>query len=143
MGLDGATQVVRLTRMAAQAGANWTFVLAASPKEASRWPEKLREEVDLRIDLYEWDDMTTVDYLQHALLEAGRLEPVFTEDALRLIHAFSGGIPRNVARLADFALVTGASAAVAIIDTGIVQTAHGQVYLACRARKLGAPFSEG
>lgn len=125
-GVDLCHQLVRLSRLAGAAGAAWTFVLASSPSQLNRLPESLLEMIDLKIDLYLWDDDTTVDYLQHALMEAGRLEPVFTEDALRLVHSLSEGIPRRVARLADFALVVGAASSVAIIDTGIVESANGQ-----------------
>lgn len=126
-GPDLCQHLVRLTRVAAMAGAGWTIVLAATEPQACRWPESLLELIDLRIDLFEWDEDTTVDYLQHALMEAGRLDPVFTEDALHLVHSLAGGVPRQVTRLADFSLVVGAAASVAIIDTGIVESAHGQV----------------
>jgi type II secretory pathway predicted ATPase ExeA len=126
-GPDLCQQFVRLARVAGTAGAAWTVVLAATPEESSRWPETLLELIDLRIELYAWDEDTTVDYLQHALMSAGRLEPVFTEDALRLLHSLSHGVPRQVARLADFAMVVGAASSVAIIDTGIVESAAHQV----------------
>lgn len=132
-GHDLCQHLVRLSRLAANAGATWTTVLAASPNEAQRWPESLLELIDLRMELYAWDRDTTVDYLQHALMAAGRLEPVFTEDALHLVYSLSEGVPRHVARLADFALVAGAAATVAIIDTGIVESAHGQVTWSAKA----------
>lgn len=126
-GVDLCQHLVRLSRVATAAGAAWTFVLAASPNELQRLPEALFDMVDLKVDLYPWDDDTTVDYLQHALMQAGRLEPVFTEDALRLVHKLGRGVPRQIARLADFSLVVGAASSVAIIDTGIVENANGQV----------------
>lgn len=132
-GHDLCQHLVRLSRIAASAGATWTTVLAATPNEAQRWPESLLELVELRMELYAWDCDTTVDYLQHALMAAGRLDPIFTEDALHLVHTLSEGVPRQVARLADFCLVVGAAASVAIIDTGIVETAHGQVTWSAKA----------
>src|SRR5690606_4691086 len=66
-GHDLCQQLIRLTRLAATAGAAWTVVLAATPKQAERWPDSICELVDLRIELYAWDEHTTVDYLQHAL----------------------------------------------------------------------------
>ena len=120
-------QLIRLTRIAEQAHAAWTVVLAATPSEATRWPERLRDLVDLRIELSPWQEETTVDYLQHALLSAGHVEPVFTEDALRHLHRLAEGTPRLIARLADASLVVGADAGVAIVDTGIVESALAQV----------------
>ncbi len=126
-GPDVCQQIVRLTRLASHANAAWTILLASSPSQADRWPESIRDRIELQITLDPWEPDTTIDYLQHALLEAGRLDPVFTEDALRLVHSHSEGSPRLVARLADASLVLGARAGVAIVDTGIVQAAHGQV----------------
>ncbi|QDU54172.1 AAA family ATPase [Aeoliella mucimassa] len=126
-GPDLCQQMVRLVRLASNLGAAWNLVLAATPSEASRWPDTLLELMDLRIELYAWDEETTFDYLQHALMSAGRLEPVFTEDALYRIHVLAQGIPRHVARLADFSLVVGAAAEVSIIDTSVVESAQEQV----------------
>lgn len=48
------------------------------------------------------------EYMQHRLKQAGRLEPgLFSDAALDLIYAYSGGIPRLINTLADTALRTG------------------------------------
>ncbi len=79
-GPDLCQTLVRLSCVASAAGATWTLVLATTEKEAERWPQVLLELVDLKIELYPWDADTTVDYLQHALMSAGRVDPVFTEE---------------------------------------------------------------
>ena len=127
MGPDLCQQVVRLVRLMTSTNAAWNIVLASSESEARRWPESLLELIDLRIELFAWDDETTIDYLQHALMSASRLEPVFTEDALYQIYKRTQGVPRQVARLADFALVIGAAAEIPIIDTAVVEAAVEQL----------------
>lgn len=125
-GADLCQQLIRLSRLASNVGAAWTVIVAATPREAERWPHALVDLIDLKVELHRWEPDITVDYLQHALMAAGRLDPVFTEDALRHVHTLAEGIPRQIARLADHAMAAGAQAGVPIVDSGIVESAHAQ-----------------
>lgn len=107
--------------------ATWTMVLAAEPAQASRWDETLRNLVDLRIDVCPWSVEDTVGYVQTALVEAGRIEPLFDESALATLHELSCGVPRQVARLADFALLAGAAAELGVLDAAIVEAAYEEI----------------
>jgi general secretion pathway protein A len=126
-GPDLLTQFVRLTRLDPAPTARWTIVLAAEPSQAKRWSESLRELVDLRIDLRPWTEDDATGFLQTALVEAGRFDPVFDDAALREIHELSGGVPRRVARLADFALLAGAAAEVDTVDAELVRAAYDEL----------------
>lgn len=126
-GPDLMTQFVRLARLDATPTARWTMVLAAESAQAARWSETLRNVVDLRIELAAWTSEDTVGYLQTALVEAGRMEPVFEDSALRALHEFSGGVPRQVARLADYALLAGAAAKLETVSAAIVEAAYDEV----------------
>ncbi len=136
-GPDLITQFGRLTRLSPFPGPSperggemrcaWTIVLAAEPMQAVRWNESLRNLVDLRIDVYPWTTEDTVGYVQTALVDAGRMEPLFEEAALTTLHELSGGVPRQVARLADYALLAGAAAGVETIDSGIVEAANEEI----------------
>ncbi len=129
-GPDLITQFARLARLDASAdrgGSRWTIVLAAEPVHASSWNETLRNLVDLRIDVCPWSLDETIGYVQTALVEAGRIEPLFQDDSLATLHELSGGVPRQVARLADYALLAGAAAGVETIDAGIVEAANDEV----------------
>ena len=121
-GPDVLAQLVRLARLDAAPAARWTILLAAEPPQAARWNESLRELVDLRIDLEPWNEDDTIGYVQTSLVEAGRFDPVFDDDALAAIYELTGGVPRRVIRLADFALLAGAAAAIDTIDAA---TVHG------------------
>ncbi|HEX5471224.1 MAG TPA: AAA family ATPase [Lacipirellulaceae bacterium] len=136
-GPDLMTQFGRLARLGpshrlwpeheAEARGAWTIVLAAGPARAARWDESLRNLVDLRIDVYPWTIEDTIGYVQTTLVDAGRLEPVFDEAALTTLHELSCGVPRQVARLADYALLAGAAAGVETIDAGIVEAANEEI----------------
>src|SRR3990172_5966571 len=80
-GPDVVTQLVRLARLDSSPAARWTIVLAAEPHQAARWNESLRELVDLRIDLGPWSREDTIGYVQTALVDAGRFDPLFDDEA--------------------------------------------------------------
>lgn len=123
LGIDGQQALERLARMPWPAGGRLSLVVAGLASQLARCSDSFRDLVELRIELYEWDELTTIDYLQQALIEAGRIAPVFTEDALYHLHELAQGNPRQVARLADFALVTGAAMGLDIIESQIVEGA--------------------
>lgn len=126
-GPDLVTQFSRLARLDMSASARWTMVLAAETEQAAHWHETLRNSVDLRIELGPWTAADTIGYVQTALVDAGRLEPVFQDDALRALHELSRGVPQQVARLADYALLAGAAAKSHIIEEFAIASAHEEV----------------
>lgn len=126
-GPDVVSQFVRLARLDHSPAARWTIVLAAEAEQAGRWSETLRELVDLRIELVGWSAEETIGYVQMALLETGRMEPIFDDEALTALHQLSQGVPRQVARLADFALLAGAATGLTTIDAITVEAAHEEV----------------
>ncbi len=125
LAVDVQQQLARLTRLESEACL--TTLLAMEPGHVGRLDETLLHLVDLRIDLYAWDEADTIGFVQSALIDAGRLSPVFTDDALTHLHALTQGVPRHVARLADFALLTGAGLLIDEIDAEIVQSAFDEI----------------
>ena len=67
------------------------------------------------------DRNTMREYVQHRLRVAGRTRRVFNADALDLIHAQSGGVPRLVNRLCDLSLVYAFTAGRKQVDRKIVE----------------------
>jgi hypothetical protein len=65
--------------------------------------------------------------VQTALVEAGRLEPLFDDAALAALYDLTGGVARQVARLADFALLAGAAAKLNSIDVATIEAAHDEI----------------
>jgi general secretion pathway protein A len=137
-GPDVMMQFVRLARLDPAPSARWTILLAAEPGQAARWNETLRNLVDLRIELSAWSAEDTVGYVQTALVEAGCMEPVFEDEALAALHELAGGLPRNVARLADFALLAGAAAGLDAIDAATVEAAHDEIAWPDVAEMIGS-----
>jgi general secretion pathway protein A len=122
-GPDVLMQFARLSRIDVSPSARWTIILAAEPKQAARWNETLRNLVDLRIDLGPWTAEDTIGYVQTALVEAGCVEPVFEEPALATLHELSGGVPRQVVRLAEYALLAGAACGAESIEAEMIEAA--------------------
>ena len=56
------------------------------------------------------------EYVAHRLAVAGRNEPVFSSDALDLVHDYSNGIPRLVNNICDISLVIGYSRKLDTVD---------------------------
>jgi type II secretory pathway predicted ATPase ExeA len=126
-GPDLVMQFGRLARLHVGPQAGWTIVLAAEPGQAVRWNDSLRGLVDLRIEIGSWSADDTTGYIQIALVDAGRLEPVFDDGALAKLHDLTGGIPRQVAQLADYSLLAGAAAGLDLIDAATIEAAAEEI----------------
>lgn len=126
-GVDVLTQLVRLVQLPANRAGNLTLVLAANPAQVNRLGSRLLDLVDLRVDLEPWDAEDTAGFLQLALVAAGADRPIFDEAALAEIHRLSGGVPRLVNRLADYALVAGSSAGLELIDEETIAAAYAEI----------------
>ena len=74
-----------------------------------------------------WSETDTTGFLQTALVDAGRFDPVFDEESLRAIFERTSGNPRQVVRLAELALIAGAAATADRIDTPIIHAAHHEM----------------
>jgi general secretion pathway protein A len=59
-------------------------------------------------------------YLVHRLAVAGRTGPLFTDDAVDVVHRASGGVPRRINVIAQAALLVGVGLEASAIDAAIV-----------------------
>ena len=71
----------------------------------------------------------TAGYIRHHLQLAGRSDPLFTDDAIALIHESGRGKPRAVNRLAISALIAACAADKNLIDetsarSAVTETNH-------------------
>ena len=64
---------------------------------------------------------TTEGYIRHRLCHAGGTGKEFTDRAIELIYWQSGGVPRLINKIADFAMVYAVTAEKKTVDTSIVQ----------------------
>jgi type II secretory pathway predicted ATPase ExeA len=134
-GPDVKTQLLRLLAL----GGNrpWlTLVLTTTPSGVSRLGEELLDAVDLRLDLDPWTEAETVGYVQHALVEAGCDQPVFADEALTALFHLTDGVPRQVNRLADHALVATAADGLDLVNALVVESAHDALGWMAPARQV-------
>lgn len=100
-------------------------VLAGQPELAERLnaPElrQLKQRVALRCALGLLDLLETTAYVEGRLRIAGRTAPLFTRDAIQLLHVRSSGVPRTISVICDNALVSGFAAGAASIGPEIVR----------------------
>lgn len=106
-----------------------TVVLAASPQFAARLGQRVLQLAELRVILEPWDALDTATYVR-SMLAAARCESAgFNDDALRRLHALTGGQPRRVAQLANLALLAGAGEALPEVDAATVQGVFDELAL--------------
>ena len=74
-------------------------------------------------------------YIEHRLAVAGRQEPLFSDDAVELVHQASGGVPRRINVLCQAALLVGYGLEARRINKAVVE----DVWRDLRAH-LGAAF---
>lgn len=117
-----ATQVARLVRQAAAAGARLAFVAVVRTDRLGRLSPELIELADLRIELGPWDFSQTEEYLRRAASCVGRGAVQFDDEAAERLHALSAGIPRWISRLAELSLLAAEDRRVARIDSALVES---------------------
>ena len=87
----------------------------------------LDQRIALRYHLDGMDLAETAGYLAHHLKLAGRSDPLFSDDAIALIHQTSRGIPRAVNNLAIQALVAAFADGKGIVDESSTRAAVTEV----------------
>ena len=123
-GPDVLRLLARCARMFDSYAPCLTLVSACRDENVMRLGNDLLDSIDLRIQLGPWEEADTIAYVQLALLDAGCDRPVFKDHALAVLHTLSGGVPRDVNRLADYAMAGGAAVGCETIDAGIVEAAY-------------------
>jgi len=75
--------------------------------------------IRFHIDHLSYED--TVQYILYRLRQAGRIQPVFTEQAMTSIFRYSEGIPRKINTICDLCLVMGVARNLELIDENVVR----------------------
>jgi len=82
--------------------------------------ESFRQRVGLRFHLGPLRSEQVTEYIAFRLQAAGKDDALFTPEALRLIAALSGGIPRWINNIAAAAMLEGFGSEADVIDEGII-----------------------
>ena len=102
------------------------ILLAGQPQLADRLASgnlvQLRQRISILSRLTEFSANETADYVSHRLQAAGyQGKPLFTPEALEIIHDRSGGIPRNINNLCFHAATLGFANGQKNIDASILR----------------------
>ena len=104
-----------------------TLLLFGQPelKEKVENNKPLDQRVAIRCSLGPLSEEDVDKYIIHRLKVAGRPEsgsPVFNKDALKAVFQYSGGIPRRINTLCDFALMSGFAQKAETVDAALVSS---------------------
>lgn len=83
----------------------------------------LEQRITVRRHMTGMTSKETAGYIRHHLQLAGRNDPLYTDDAIALIHTCSRGKPRSVNRLAIAALIAACAAGKNLIDEASARSA--------------------
>ena len=103
----------------------FTTILSGTPQlaESVRNYESLQRRVQLSWTLKPLDERQTIEYVQHHMRSAGGDIWSFSLEALKAVHAYAGGVPRNINNLCDTALMLGFASRASSITPELVQLA--------------------
>lgn len=100
-----------------------TFILFGLPEmeDNLKLDKPLSQRVSMRIVLDPLSSESTKQYIKHRLSVAGRDNPLFTDEAMELIHKFSKGKPRMINTICDNILLEGYLLKKPLIDEQLVK----------------------
>ena len=106
-----------------------TLIMVGQPQllSAMRRNPSLEERLDLKMLLRPFSEQETADYVIHRLHAAGATRPIFTGEAMEALHRLSGGVPRQINRLGDLALVVGYASEQHTIDADQVEAVNDEL----------------
>jgi type II secretory pathway predicted ATPase ExeA len=82
----------------------------------------LMQRIGMQYHLSPLNREETKAYINHRLAVAGRVAPLFEDEAVALVYEYSGGIPRRINTIAGNALVEGFGREALMIDAGIIES---------------------
>lgn len=83
--------------------------------------KQLEQRIAIKCHLAALGEAETKNYILHRLKVAGRSEPIFGDDAYKLIYEHSGGIPRRINKICDLSLLSGYGKTISFINGGIIE----------------------
>ncbi len=89
----------------------------------------LKQRIGLFYHLGSLDEDEVKEYVAHRLKVGGREEILFTDEALKALYAYSGGIPRLINSLATTALLEGFGHEYRVIDRELIKEAAQELGL--------------
>lgn len=118
--LEVLAQVQRLLAMGEQ-GEAFTIVLSALRQNVTSLGNRILQCCELHVQLEPWQEDDTAGFLRAAFKRCGGKDSIFDAAAMKRVHELAAGVPRRVVRLADLALVAGASQELRQVDEATVE----------------------
>lgn len=87
----------------------------------------LEQRIDIKVTMPPLDDEQTCQYIEHRLAAAGATRDIFTPDGLLVVHQLTSGLPRQINRLCDLALLVGYASGRTEIDAEALQTVSDEL----------------
>jgi len=102
-----------------------TLVLLGQPELRSKIDalKQLSQRIGIRYHLMPFDLSEVEGYVEFRTRAAGATRPLFTKEAIEVIHQASGGIPRKINTLCDLALLIGFMERCEQVDNEVVDKA--------------------
>ncbi len=123
---EGLEELRMLTNINTRTDELLQLVLIGQPelREVISRPEmsQFAQRIMASFHLGPMDADTTSAYIRHRLEHAGGSGEQITDSAAAQVHLHTGGIPRLINKLCDFAIVYAATAEQQVIDTTIIQS---------------------
>jgi general secretion pathway protein A len=124
-------------------GTGVTVLLTTRRGDDPALPEGFARNCDLRVRLEALDLRETHAYVRALMSAAGRSEEVFEHEALDEIHNLSRGVPRDINRLCDLALLAGCLEDAERVTESLVTAVAGEAMpAAVGARRYEAALVE-
>lgn len=120
-----------LLNLQQHSGVEFTLILAGQPElvAITRRLPQLDDRIAIPCVLTAMSIAETAAYVRHRLQVAGATEEVFSRAALHAIHELSGGLPRRINRLCDFALLVGFAEGLGLIDAEHIEGVSAELSL--------------
>ena len=100
-----------------------TLILVGQPEVKNKLNQvkQFKQRLGVRYYLKLLEEKETKNYIDYRLKVAGRDQPTFTDEAVRLIHSFSKGAPRDINNICDMSLLMGSVKKSSIVDDVIAK----------------------
>lgn len=139
---DAVSLLQRWIGSAESVGPRMTVVAAvrSGPRGLPAVVRRLQDRSDLRIELSPLDATETADHVRALRRRAEQELAPFDAGALRAVHEATGGIPRDIDRLACLAWLAGLEEGTSPIDAELVREAAAELWLPTEPRTPADEF---
>lgn len=118
---DAVNQINRLLTLTERFPRLLTLVLASTPENLSRLGSRILDQAHLRIDMGPWSLDETVEFFRRAIAHSGRNTNPFDQASVERLHFLAQGMPGQIRRIADLALMVAANEKRALIDESMIE----------------------